>query len=753
MITETRTKHMLAGGVALSAMIAFGASSSAYAQNAASAAPPAAAAQAANTATDTEVKEVVVTAQKRSERLQDVPLSISVLGGDQLQKNQAHGFQDYVATVPGLNFLSSTFGPSGSQLVVRGLSTGGTVLNSSVATYVDETPYVATGAIAAGLVAPDLDTFDMQRIEVLKGPQGTLYGASALGGLLKFVTNAPDPSHYSAQVETGVDSVNNGGAGYDIHAMVNIPVASNAALRLVGYNNDNPGYINDPSRGADGINRSIYTGGRASFLWEPTDKLTIRLSALYQKKSYDDSGDEDVEPGTLKPINGDLTQERLIGQPGFTENQVYNATINYDAGFAKILSTTSILRFRSQFVVDFSGYLGQGISQLLGGNYGGAVPDKRYLNGVSQEIRVSSERSGPLQWQFGVFYMDQKVGQWEADYPINAANGQIITNGPVNLGLFPSTDPYQEEAGFANLDYNITRTLDVAVGGRISHNNQNYTQNFTGVYGGNNQFSTPSSDTVGTYSADLRWHFLPRDTFYLRVASGYVPGGPNDISVLTQNVPHSYAPSTTVNYEAGVKTTLLDGRLTANLSVFDIEWKDLQLYFLINGTSAIGNGGAARSRGAEWEFDYVPIHGLTLNFNGAYTDAYLTANTPSDVGGSAGDRLPNNPKWQSSASARYERPITDRYTGFVGASWRYQGSRLSDFVSGGARENIPAYNMVDLRGGVEWDNFTFTVYAKNVGNTLALGYVRPYTSLNTDGPLSAAVLPPRMIGAEVSAKF
>jgi iron complex outermembrane receptor protein len=245
--------------------------------------------------------------------------------------------EDFVGTVPGLLFFNN--GGGGSELVIRGLTLGSADSNSGVAVYIDDTPFTPSGPWSGPtFAAPDFDAFDMQRIEVLKGPQGTLYGASALGGLLKYVTNAPDPAGFEARVETGVSSVSHGGTGFDVHAMVNLPLASDLALRLVGYDNDYPGFIDDPARNLQNINSDRFNGGRASLLYEPTADLSIRLNALYQDRQTNDYGNgaEDVNPVTLTPIYGSLTQERLIRQPSNQTSQLYNITLNWNAGFAKI---------------------------------------------------------------------------------------------------------------------------------------------------------------------------------------------------------------------------------------------------------------------------------------------------------------------------------------------------------------------------------------------------------------------------------
>lgn len=228
------------------------------------------------------LQEIVVTAERRTENIQRVPMSITALAGPQLSARGEYEFQDYAGRVPGLTLIDD--GALGSQLVIRGLTSGGTVVNSPVAVYIDETPYTAAGPWAGSyLIAPNLDTFDMTRIEVLRGPQGTLYGAQALGGLLKYVTNPPDPAKFAASAQAVGDSVYNGATGFEVHGMLNVPLSSKAAIRFVGYDRDSPGYIDDPSRDLTGINGSHYSGGRVSVLYLPTTSLSLRLSGLYQR--------------------------------------------------------------------------------------------------------------------------------------------------------------------------------------------------------------------------------------------------------------------------------------------------------------------------------------------------------------------------------------------------------------------------------------------------------------------------------------
>jgi iron complex outermembrane recepter protein len=695
-----------------------------------------------------ELAEIIVTAQKRDEPLQDVPMSLTALSGDQLLRTQSYSFQDYVGKVPGLTLIDN--GATGTQLVIRGITNGSTPINSSVATYIDETPFTVAGPWANSMgIAPNLDTFDMQRIEVLRGPQGTLYGANALGGLLKFVSNAPDPAAFAAKAEVGVSSIYNGGPGFDSHAMVNIPLSSDAALRLVGYDNYYPGFIDDPSRGVTAINGARFLGGRASLLYQATPDLSIRVNGLYQEKTWGDWPNEDVNPGTLTPIYGRLIQQHLIGQPGYIDTELYNVTLNWNLESAKIVSATSYYDNKTYYVQDLSDSYGPA---AFGGPFGLAVPGTFPVHALTQEIRASSTGNRPLEWQVGGYFTNEASDERTAYLPIDTTTGTILNSDPLGLGGFNAPTHYQEFAGFASLDYHFTPTLDASVGGRYSKNHQSFHETAPGLFGGGYDFSVYSSEGVGTYSGDVRWHVTPDTMLYARVASGFVPGGPND-SIPNAVVAQSYSSSTTVNYEAGVKSELLDRRLTIEASVFHIDWRKIQLTAFVNGFGQIVNGGAAQSDGLEWNFAYVPIKGLTLGFNGAYTDARLTEPIPSSVSDQPGGRLPGSPRWATSAHADYQRQLAGEYSGFLGVDWRFTGSRFADFSSSGPRQEMPKYNIVDLRTGIEASHWSFTLYVKNLGNQIAINYVQAETLNGGAGAQSATVFTPRTIGVSIGTKF
>ncbi len=696
------------------------------------------------------LEEVIVMATKRPERQADVPMSMVVLSGSQLTQSQANTLQDIANRVPGLQLVSDS--PVDNQLIIRGISIGVGALNSSVATYVDEVPYTSEGPFAnSANLAPNLDTYDLARVEVLRGPQGTVYGANALGGLLKYVTNAPDLAGFSASFLTGVSSVEHGGVGYEEHGMVNLPLSDTLALRIVANDNRFPGYIDDPSRNQTQINPVERYGGRASLLWQADPDLSVRLTAQYQHLEAHDTGDVDVYPGSLQPFFGDLTQEKLIAQPQSVENEIYNATINWKLDFASLTSSTSYTRAIPNLTQDYSWALGSYVSSLLNANYGDALTTKEPVHSFTQEVRLAWQTDEKLDWMIGAYFTDEGAHEIQATPPIDLSTGQILYDLQSSLGIYDITSSYRELAGFGDVNYHFTPAFEVGLGGRYSRERQSYTQVNNGLVTGVDDFTTHSDQGAFTYSVDAKYKFNPAALVYTRIASGFVPGGPNDV-LPGSPLPETFKSSRTTNYEVGIKGAVLDGRLNYDLDVFDIEWSDIQLIAAVDGLYGATNGGTARSRGLENSWYYEIAHGLQLSVNFAYTDARLTQDTPASVNGHAGDRLGESPFFASTIGASYEHPLSSAVVGFGGVDWHYTGDRLSEFVLGAPRQTLPNYSMVDLRAGVRVKAYELTLYVKNAGDARAISEVSAET-VNGINAFSASVITPRTIGLSLSSKY
>jgi iron complex outermembrane receptor protein len=697
---------------------------------------------------------IVVTAEKREEPLADVPMSVTALGGDTLDKMQARDFSDYAALVPGLSITSSQ--PGLTRLTLRGQNSGG--VGSTVAVYMDESPYGSSTALLNGsIITGDFDTWDLQRIEVLRGPQGTLYGANSEGGLLKFVSTAPVLGKFSGEAETTGESVSDGGNGGAIRGVVNLPIGDKLALRVSGYDQDVAGYIDDPSLGKKDLNDGHKEGGRAALLYAPTDDLSIRLTATSQQSKYNGTNTVDIDPVTLQPEHGDLTQQRYLPEPSESKYENYNATIDWNTGPFSVLSTTSYGILNFDYVSDATSILaapGLTYGEALGG-IGIYEDNNAGLKKFTQEIRLASPTSNQLEWQVGGYYTHE-IGAL-----IQHLNGVGLPTTPAGnpyagLGLeavlLDST--YKESAGFANLTYHFNPQFDIQAGGRYSSNEQSATENVSGpLYGAATAFTTPSKGDVFTYSFAPRWHVDANTMVYARVATGYRPGGPNAQPIAPPpGFPQEYGADKTVNLELGVRSTQLDGRLSIDVAAFHVDWKDIQLFETVDNLGVNANGGKARSQGLEWTFAYVPVHGLTLGWTGAYTDANLTSPAPA-VNGNPGDPLPYAPKWGTSLDAEYDWDLFANLKGFVGGVWSYVGTRSTDFASSptGGQLELPSYNTFEARIGLDSAHYRVMLYGKNLGNKRGIS---SYVSDDAPGPAGEiTVIQPRTIGVTLTAKF
>jgi outer membrane receptor protein involved in Fe transport len=721
-----------------------------------------------------ELDEIVVTAQRRYESAQNVPMGLTVLLGEDLTKAHSFRIEDFAGNLPGLTLVP--VGGTGGAFTVesRGLTTG-TDFGSMTAIYLDETSYLPSSSAAYGEYDnANFDTYDMARIEFLKGPQGTLYGANAAGGLLKYVTNAPDPSGFSATVQGGLSTFYHGdGLGSDFHGMVNVPLTDDLAMRVVGYDNYYPGFTDDIHLGAKDINWVRVFGGRGSLLWRPKEYLSIQLNALYQRQEVGDSGNgtEDVYSGTLKPIYGPLVQNLLeTQQPAETSTYLGTLTINWDAGPANLVSVTSYHVSDDKSVQDLSPDFLSSTPYFFPTTYGVAVVDQFRTSMVAQEMRLSSKEGAPFQWLAGGYFTDQRskvagifcpvdltTHQTECDLPTTVdPNTPLGTGDP--LGGSSANVDFREYAAFANVEYHFTPELDVALGGRYSSNTLTLSGHSAygalGLLSGGTVPDRKSRDEIFTYSTDVRWHFTPETMLYARLATGYQPGGTNQVG---PNIPPLFKSSTTTNYEVGFKGDLIPKSLAAELALYHIKWKDIPItVFGSLGGTYITNAGVADSDGVEWQLNFRPIAGLTLGLNGSYDHAYiaeLTTDAALTLGANIGERLPYIASWQGSITANYERPLLRDYSGFIGANAHFSSARLDGWPD--PRPHLPSYGIFDLRTGFESSKYSLTFYVKNLFNSIVPAAVRPSTPQENfwSGPFQAFVLPPQTIGVTLAAKF
>ncbi|MDT9600612.1 TonB-dependent receptor [Sphingosinicella rhizophila] len=699
------------------------------------------------------LEEIVVTAQKRVEGSMDVPASISVVTGKQLERMGATQLSDFAGYVPGLNLLNGG-APGKNRINLRGISAVSD--SATVGTYIDDTPLGSSSSFASGgSLALDLFPYDVAQIEVLRGPQGTLYGASTMGGLLKYTTRAPDLRDFEMRVGGDLSMIRGSDdPSWGLRAGLNAPlVEGKLAVRGSLFRQDSAGYIDNAFTGEADENGVRQTGGRIALLWKPTHDISIKLAFMKQHIEADDTADVALDPLTLKPAFGDLTTAHGLPRTFDQKLTYYSGILNWDLGWADLVSASSYSRTRTRSLGDIS----EGYAPLLdlfgvGPGYV-ELQNPVSLNKFTQEVRLVSD-SNPasrIEWMIGAFYTDEKAKLTQQV----AAFGLDYTPIPgfENLAFAQVNSAYEEFAVFGNLTYKFSDAFDVTVGGRWARNNQDYRQTTDGLLFGfvHDVAEGQSAESVGTFSVASRYHLNDDTMLYVRVASGYRPGGPN---LLMPGIPQSFDADRLVNYEAGLKSRLLDGRASVELSIFRIDWDDIQIIRRGATANYFGNGGTARSQGVELTTALSPVRGLNLGFNMAYTDAKLTEDIiGSDVIGDPpialdGDPLPTVSKWTSSVTVDKEFPLSNGWMIRTGGGLRFIGPRNTYFASDALNNTrLRSSVMLDLNAAISTGRWQFRIFAKNLTDE------RAYMGGQGTGIFLANIYQPRTIGLSLDTTF
>lgn len=693
--------------------------------------------------------EIVVTAQKRSERLSETPLSISAVSGDDLNKLAGTQFRDFANTVPGLAF--TTNGVGDTQVSLRGVTTG-TNISPTVAIYVDDVPYGSSSAFAGGAqLALDTGLFDLDRIEVLRGPQGTLYGASTMGGLIKYVTRTPDASALGGSFQAGLSNTEHGGWNYNAAAAVNLPITQDiAAVRVSGFYSRDAGFVDNVRLNEENVNRSRVYGGRADLLLKPTERLDIRVSSFLQDIERHGTASVDYARVTGVPTSGELTQSRIFAEPFSQKFRLIAANVQYDFDFATLTSVTSYQHVSSANLFDYTPTFGPALADLVP-DIGGVTVPKTFKTGkFTQEARLASASDTSFEWLIGAFYTRESAKQTQA---LEAYVGPTLVPSTVDVLHVLFDSHFEEIAGFANATYHISPQLDLAGGIRYSHNRQDYTQIGSGLLVESAPKIT-SSENVATYSVNLRYRPARNFMAYARVASGYRPGGPNERVVLNgQNVaPPQFDADKLTSYEAGIKASTLDRTFSIDLDGFFIDWKNLQVLASNSGFSYQDNASSAHIKGAELTLTARPDRNFTAQGAFGYTDARLHEDAI-PLGGRKGDPLPNTPKFTATLMADYVLQDVD-FKPTIGGTLRFVSERKAffDLSTGNPQYQLPSYTSVDLRSGVTVSNIDVQLFVHNLFDSR--GQLSAITRLSTQGgPAQVSVLQPRTIGISLSGRF
>jgi iron complex outermembrane receptor protein len=697
--------------------------------------------------------EIIVTAQKRAQNLLDVPVPVTAISAQSLLATNQVRLQDYYTSIPGLSVTTDDLGSA--NLAIRGVTTGG-YTSPTVGITVDDVPFGASSGLVTGEEVPDIDPSDLARIEVLRGPQGTLYGASSIGGLLKFVTVDPSFDAFSGRVEAGTSSVHNGsGLGYTARAAANIPLGDTFAIRASGFTREDPGYIDDPVHHIDGVNETHSRGGHLAGLWKPSADLSLKISALYQHSSSNGSSDVLIQPGL-----GDLQQDNVPGTGYFDRTlQAYSASLTAKLGPVDLTSVTgySINRVSNSF--DYTNLL-SGLSQFyFDGVTGGPNNGTSNTDKFTQELRLAGSFGHSADWLIGGFFNHESTAYTSNYLAANFDTGQIVGNGLAYSGPLL----FKEYAGFADLTFHISERFDLQIGGRESENHQTYSilqvgQYVPAFYGGTSfaLYNPPveTKDNSFTYLITPQLKLSPDLMLYARLASGYRPGGPNIVSV--GKAPPSFAPDKTENYEIGIKGSALDRLLTFDASVYYIDWKNIQLQLRdpISGSVYFANGSRAKSQGLELSVGARPWTGLSVTAWVALNDAKLTEPLPPNGAvGFSGDRLPDSSRFSGNISAQQDFAITGSATVFVGGSLSYVGDRFGIFNSSPPavppRQYLPSYAKTDLRTGMRYDAWTLNLYVNNVTDKRGI----LSGGLGTLNPIAFNYIQPRTLGLSVVKTF
>ena len=689
-----------------------------------------------------QLNEVVVTAEKQTERLQDVPVPVTALESDALVQNSQVQLRDYYDSVPGLSIAPGAGTPA-TTLAIRGITTGANQ-NPTVGITVDDVPFGAsTSSGTGGGLIPDLNPADLARIEVLRGPQGTLYGASSMGGLLKFVTTDPSTEGISGRVQAGASTIHDGpNAGYNVNGAINVPVTETVAVRATGFMDDVPGYVDDIETNQRGVNKEVSDGGHVSMLWKPADTFSLKLNAFLQEDHW--YGDSSVFEG---PGYGVL-QQSIQAQAGHNDSnfQQYSAIVNGAVGRAQLTSITGYNVSTYQSAIDFTGP-----SQTTPGTEGALFINDNGTRKFTQEIRLAIPIGSQLDWLIGAFYTHEHSHFNQAVDVVYVDTGLPIST---ELGI-TSPSSYQEYAAFTDLTVHVTDRFDIQFGGRESRIDViagSVTESF---FPG--EAVTPEASAkanVFTYLVTPKFTFSNDWMVYARLASGYRPGGPNAASNVVGG-PDSYSADKTNNYELGTKGEFWNNTLSVDASLYYIDWKRIQISVqdLTSTLYYTTNGNSAKSQGLELTIQERPLTGLTLSAWAAFADAELTQSFPATATafGNAGDPLPYSSRFSGHISSEQDFPIRGRLSGFALGTVSYVGDRRGEFSSVASQERVdlPAYAKVDLQTGLRYDEWTINAYANNVADR------RGALSAGLAASLSYAyqVIQPRTIGVNFVRTF
>ncbi len=695
------------------------------------------------------LEEVVVTAQKREERLREVPISISAVSGAQLERQGASRFSDYAGYIPGLSYATSGI-PGEGELNLRGVTTA-TSPTASTAMYIDEVPTTTHGTWGGSGYRPlDLFPYDLERVEVLRGPQGTLYGDSTIGGLIKYVTRPADLSTFSSMVGTEGIAVSGGdGLGGGVRAMVNAPLSPGVlGVRVSGVYQKNPGFVTNVRTGDKGINETEQRGLRIALRATPSDALSLDVQWLHSEFEADGRAYTRLAPGTRQPLYDDYEYDVLLPEPTSQEFDLLSATARYDFGPVQLTSVSGYSRSERDFTGDQSALVRNWIELLTGG----AVTDGHGLlsypttnRKLTQEVRLASAQDRQLTWIVGGYYSSEDTRSVGRIVPY-LADGTIFTD-LLELSNESVKARYTDLSAFANATFRITDEWEVSGGIRHSRITDDFHDRLVGTFLSGSP-TEPYFDDIDaeykatTWSAGTR--YIASDDFmmFARVATAFRAGG---INYTWPGAQKSYDPDRLTSYEAGMRADFLSDRAGIDLTVYYLDWKDL---FIIAYTpDDFGyqtNGGRANGLGTELTGTLKPTRSLTLTATAAYYGLKIRDDLPT-LGAESGDRTPTSPTWSGSVLADYSVPLSGDWHLNLGGGVRWVSHTYSRFVHDSAAARLGGYAVADLNAAVSNDRWTLRTYVRNLTND---------DTIVADSPPNRGVqMVPRTVGLALDLRF
>jgi iron complex outermembrane receptor protein len=735
-------------------------------------------AAAQNAPADEDSNIIIVTATKRDANLQDIPFSINAQTAEDIQKSGAVTLEDLSRNVAGLSVQN--LGPGQSQVSVRGVSAGQVVrdqpgVKEQVGVYLDES------VISLSLFTPDIDLYDLNRVETLRGPQGTLFGSGSVGGTIRYITNQPKLGTTEGSVEANLNLVDGDDIGGHLKGAINVPMGDKAAIRAVGYYTRYGGFINaiGPA-GKDDINSGERYGGRIALTFEPTDNISITPRVVYQKVKADGFNRQDIYNlyanrfTTTRPqVTFDEREQYLLLRESF-EDETLIADLKLDVALdgVKVTAVTSYTN-RDILVSRDASALSGSVSVDLGFPTAGVLlpsnlVDTTDLKSFTQEVRLASDYDSPFQWVFGGFYSstDRFYRQrlptpgYDAftDATLGAGTSAAVANG------FPANSPYNADlpydikqlAIFGEGTYSITDAFDVTLGGRYYDFLETRRFITGGLFANGDRRRDKTRSNGISPRLLLSYDVADNVSINAQASKGFRLGGVNDPLNLPLCSPgdaalfggfQDYDDETLWNYELGVKS---QGRgFTFNAAGFYNDIKNLQVTLDAGTCSSriVFNVPKAHSMGVEFELGLSPVDGLDLNLSGSLIEAEFDTTLPGALtaatGIREGNRLPSVPKFQLSASGSYEFPVSDNASAYLSASFQHVGTRYTQpadqennprtFVHGlpfgGAPANaattvdlkLPDYQLVNLSAGVDFENgLSLIAYVNNVFDENAL---------------------------------